>query len=120
MAAASKTPTHISGLNMDNIIRYIIDADKKARSQVEAAQARQADAQRVVAEKKAALREQYMHRVEEKAAEMTQSEHHAAEEEFARSRTSYDTQLEKLMQIRTARFCEWVDTMTGRIVGDVR
>ena len=100
---------------MEDMIRRIIDMDKKAREITEAAQREKAASEREINEKAAQLREDYLSRARYCIQINRETEQKLAEQEWEKTRTRYDEELRRMDALYAERGDEWVRTIVAAV-----
>ena len=104
------------GLDVEQIITHIIEADLQARNSMESAETVRKSAETTIAERQAAMRADYMRQAEEHVAQFKKFEEQSAAEEFEKSHDRYERQLALLQQTRAEKLDGWVDEIVGRVL----
>ncbi len=81
---------------MEEMIKRIIDMDKKAREITDAAQQEKIDCEKEIAQKAAQLRSDYLERARRRIQVNAETERTLAEQEWRRQKAKYDKQREDL------------------------
>ena len=95
---------------MEEMIKCIIDMDKKAREITDAAQQEKIDCEKEIAQKAAQLRSDYLERARRRI--------QVAEQEWRRQKAKYDKQREDLEASYGAHHEEWVKQIVANVLSD--
>ncbi len=102
---------------MEDMIRRIVDMDKKAREITEAAEKEKAESEKEIIEKAARLREDYLAQARRRIRVNRETERKAAEEEWAKARAHYDEQLDRINALYAEHGDEWVRRIADAVTG---
>jgi|GEM_PF-5249617 len=105
-----------SDFHMEAIIGKIIKADKAARAGMEEARQERKNADMTIAERKAAMREEYAKRAEEHIKKFEEFERLEADKDFQKSHGSNNRQMVLLQDTRRNRFDGWVEDIVSRVL----
>lgn len=101
---------------MENMIKRIIDMDKKAREITEAAQKEKLDSEKEIAEKAQQLRADYLERARRRIQINDETERTLAEQAWKRREAVYAGQRQHLEDTYAAQADEWVETIVRRVL----
>ena len=103
---------------MEEMIKRIIDMDKKAREITEAAQREKLDSEKEIAENAKKLREEYLEKARRRIQVNAETERTLAEQEWRRQKAKYDKQREDLEASYGAHHEEWVKQIVANVLSD--
>lgn len=100
---------------MEDMIRRIVDMDKKAREITEAAEREKIESEKEINEKAAQLREDYLSRARQRIQVNRETERKIAEREWEKTRTRYDEELRRMDALYAERGDEWVQAIVSAV-----
>lgn len=103
---------------MQEMIKRIIEMDKKAQEITEAAEREKIDSEKDVAEKAAQLREEYLSSARRRIQINKELENSIQEQKWAKTKARYDVQIEKMKQLYAKNGDEWVESIFHRVTED--
>ena len=103
---------------MENMIKRIIDMDRKAQDITDAAQREKLEAEKEIAEKARALKEEYLERARRRIQINSETERTIAEQRWKKREQAYAAQREKLEQTYAARREELVKDIVDNVLAD--
>lgn len=101
---------------MQEMIKRIIEMDKKAQEITQTAEREKIDSEKDVAEKAAQIREEYLSSARRRIQINKDLENSIQEEQWAKTKARYDVQVEKMKQLYTENGDQWVETIFHRVV----
>ncbi len=102
---------------MEDMIKRIVDMDKKAREITEAAEQEKAAAEKEIGEKAAQLREEYLSKARRRIQVNREMEQRIAEEEWAKTKVQYEEQMNRLNTLYAEHGDEWVRAVVDAVTG---
>ena len=103
---------------MENMIRRIIDMDRKAQDITEAAQREKLESEKEIAEKAKALKEDYLSRARRRIQINNETERTLAEQKWKKREEAYAAQLQKLEQTYASRREELTKAIVDHVLAD--
>ena len=100
---------------MQDMIKRIVDMDKKARAITEAAEKEKAESENEIQEKAARLREDYLAQARRRIQVNRELEQQMAEQEWAKAKARYDEQRTQMDALYAERGDEWVRRIVGAV-----
>ena len=101
---------------MQEMIKRIVDMDKKAREITEAAEREKLESEKTIAAKAAQIREEYLTRARRRIQINKEQETAILEQEWAKSRIRYDQQIEQMNVLYESHGEEWVKAIAERVL----
>ena len=101
---------------MEDMIRRIVDMDKKAREITEAAQKEKLESESSIGEKAAQLRDEVLSRARQRIQINKELENVVMDQEWAKKKARYDTQLAQMNALYQQRGDEWVNSIFERVL----
>ena len=101
---------------MPDIIRQIIDIDRKAQETTEAAQREKLNCEKEIAEKVQALRESYLQQARRRIQINSEMDRTIMEQKWQKRQAHYDEQAAAMEQAYTDHHSEWVDQIVQRVL----
>lgn len=101
---------------MEDMIKRIIDMDKKAREITDSAQKEKLQSEQEIARRALQLREEYLERARRRIQINAETEKALAEQKWARRKQKYAQQREHLEQTFQSKRTEWVDQIVKNVL----
>lgn len=101
---------------MEEMIRRIVDMDKKARDITEAAQREKLESEKAISEKASQLREEVLSNARRRIQVNKELERVILEQEWEKTKARYDEQSAKMEALYAQHGQEWVDTIADRVL----
>ncbi len=103
---------------MEEMIKRIIDMDRKAREITDAAQQEKIDCEKEIARKAAQIRSEYLERARRRIQVNAEAEQTLADQEWRRRKAKYDKQREDLQASFDAHREAWVAQIVANVLAD--
>ena len=103
---------------MQDMIKEIVDMDRKAREITDAAQLEKVNSEKEVAERRERIREEYLARARKRIALNEPQERAAAEEEWKGKAARNQALSQRLDALYEEKGDEWVRTIVARVSGE--
>ena len=103
---------------MENMIKRIIDMDRKAQAITEAAQREKLESEKEIAEKARALKEDYLARARRRIQINSETERTIAEQKWKKREEAYAAQTKKLEETYDARRAELAKAIVNNVLAD--
>ena len=103
---------------MEEMIKRIIDMDKKAREITDAAQQEKIDCEKEIAQKAAQLRSDYLERARRRIQVNSETERAAAEQAWHKMEARYAQQQQKLEEVFASRRTELTEAIVRNVLSD--
>lgn len=103
---------------MEEMIKRIIDMDKKAREITDAAQQEKIDCEKEIAQKAAQLRSEYLERARRRIQVNAETERTLAEQEWQKQKAKYDGQRQALRASFDAHREDWVKQIVANVLAN--
>ena len=100
---------------MEEMIKRIIDMDKKARAITDMARQEKLDSEKDIAEKTRILREEYLERARRRIQINSETERTLAEQKWKKRETYYAGERQRMEATYAAHKDEWVQTIVRRV-----
>lgn len=101
---------------MEDVIKQIIEMDRKAQQTTEAAQREKLTCEKEIEEKVQALREEYLQKARRRIQINSEMDRTIMEQKWEKCQAHYDAQAEDLEQAYAQHHDEWADEMVRRIL----
>ena len=101
---------------MPDIIKQIIDIDRKAQETTAAAQREKLNCEKEIAEKVKALRDNYLQQARRRIRINSEMDRTIMEQKWQKCQAHYDRQAAALEEAYTAQHRHWVDQIVQRVV----
>lgn len=101
---------------MQEMIKRIVDMDKKAREITAAAEQEKIDSEKDVVEKAEQLREDYLSSARRRIQINKTLENDVLEQKWAKTKAHYDIQIENMKNIYAENGDRWVDSIYQRVI----
>lgn len=101
---------------MEEMIKRIIDMDKKAREITDAAQHEKIECEKEICEKAAQIREEYLQRARRRIVVNKEMEQAILEQEWTKTKARYDEQLAHMDALYAENGDEWVNTIVDHVI----
>lgn len=101
---------------MPDIIKQIIEIDRKAQETTEAAQREKLNCEKEIAEKVQALREDYLQKARRRIQINSEMDRTIMEQKWQKCKAHYDEQAAALEQAYADHHDEWVEQIVQRVV----
>ncbi len=102
---------------MENMIKRIVEMDEKAREITQEAQRSKLDSAADIAQKKQAMRNDYLERARKRIKMNERTEQQAADAEWEETVQKYRDRTKELDETYRAHCGEWVDQIVARVIG---
>lgn len=102
---------------MQNLIKEIVDMDKKAREITDAAQAEKINSEKETAQKRMQIRQDYLSRARQRIKKNEPIEREAAETAWKEKAAYYKQISEKLDKTYAENIDRWVEEIVNRVIG---
>ncbi len=103
---------------MEEMIKRIIDMDKKAREITDAAQQEKIDCEKEIAQKAAQLRGEYLERARRRIQVNAETERTLAEQDWQKQKAKYDGQRQTLRASYDTHHEDWVKQIVANVLAD--
>ena len=103
---------------MQNMIKQIVDMDRKAREITDAAQLEKVNSEKEVAEKREEIRKNYLERARRRIALNEPKEREAAEANWKIIQQKNAVVSQKLEELYQQKKEEWVNSIVSRVIGE--
>lgn len=100
---------------MEDMIRRIVEMDKKAREITDAAQREKLDSEKEIAERAARLREDYLTRARRRIQINRETEQVIAEQEWKKAKSRYDEMERRMNEQFAQQGDDWVEQIVRRV-----
>ncbi|QEY34253.1 hypothetical protein FL966_03845 [Caproiciproducens galactitolivorans] len=102
---------------MEDLIKQIVDMDRKAREITDAAQMEKVNSEKEVAAKREQIRNEYLERARRRIALNEPKEREAAEKEWKEKEKKNEFIFQKLDKLYTENGDKWVKEIVERVLG---
>ena len=103
---------------MQNLIKEIVDMDKKAREITDAAQVEKVNSEKETAQKREQIRQEYLTRARQRIQKNEPIEREAAEKAWTEKAAYYKQLSEKLEKTYRENGSQWVAELVVRVTGE--
>lgn len=103
---------------MENMIKRIIDMDRKAQAITEAAQREKLDSEKEIAEKARALKEDYLERARRRIQINSETERTIAEQRWKKREDAYAAQMKRLEETYSLHRAELAKAIVDNVLAD--
>jgi len=103
---------------MQDLVKQIVDMDRKAREITDAAQLEKVSSGKEIAEKREQIRNDYLERARKRISINEPTERAAAELEWEEKKKKYSDLSQKLDELYSKMGDEWVNTIVARVTGE--
>lgn len=103
---------------MQDLMKQIIEMDRKARQITEAAQKEKVDSEKEIQESREQIRQRYLEEARKRIAKNEPKERAAAQQAFEEARKRNDLLSEKLDRLHREKGDLWVDEIVARVTGE--
>lgn len=103
---------------MQNLIKEIVDMDKKAREITDAAQVEKVNSEKETAQKREQIRQEYLTRARQRIQKNEPIEREAAEKTWTEKAAYYKQLSEKLEKTYRENGSQWVAELVARVTGE--
>jgi hypothetical protein len=103
---------------MEEMIKRIVDMDKKAREITEAAQKEKLESEKIINEKAVQLRDEVLSRARRRINVNKELEDVIMEQDWEKIKKRYDEQLARMDALYAQHGNEWVDSIVDRVLND--
>ena len=103
---------------MQDLMKQIIEMDRKARQITEAAQKEKVDSEKEIQESREQIRQRYLEEARKRIAKNEPKERAAAQQAFEEARKRSDLLSEKLDRLYKEKGDLWVDEIVARVTGE--
>lgn len=101
---------------MEEMIKHIIDTDKKAREIIESAQNELVESEKTIIENSKKLRDEVLSQARNRNIKNKEIEKYVLEQEWEKKKADYENQIKRLDELAKKRSDEWVDALVSRIL----
>lgn len=102
---------------MEDMIKRIVDMDKKAREITEMAEREKAESEKEIREKATQLREDYLARARRRIQINRETEQQIAQQEWEKAKSHYAEQCNRMNALYAEQGDEWVRTIVDAVIG---
>ena len=102
---------------MENLIKQILEIDRKAQQETEQAEARRAAMEQSVQARKLELHNQYIKHAEEHIDTLRQKQEDMVQKKVTDSNRAVEEQCRKLEEIYQKNHTQWVDELFQQVIG---
>lgn len=103
---------------MQNLIKEIVDMDRKAREITDAAQLEKVNSEKEVTEKREQIRAEYLERARKRIAMNEPQERAVAEEGWKKIQAKNEARAKHLDDLYREKGGEWVNILVARVIGE--
>ena len=103
---------------MQDLIKQIVEMDKKAREITDAAQLEKVSSEKEIVEKREQIRNDYLERARKRIALNEPVEREAAEKEWKEKEKKYDELSNHLDELYRIKGDEWVKAIVSKVLGE--
>lgn len=103
---------------MQNLIKEIVDMDRKAREITDAAQLEKVNSEKEVTEKREQIRAEYLERARKRIAMNEPQERAVAEEGWKKIQAKNEERAKHLDDLYREKGGEWVNILVARVIGE--
>ncbi len=103
---------------MQDLVKQIVDMDRKARQITEAAQMEKISSEKEIAERREQIRDDYIARARTRISINEPSERASAEAEWEEKKKRYADLSQKLDELYRKKGDEWVSAIVARVTGE--
>ncbi len=103
---------------MQNMVKQIVDMDKKAREITDAAQLEKVQTEKDIVKRREDIRNEYLERARHRIALNEPKERAAAEEDWKKSAARYQELSAQLDSAYQKNVSKWVDQLVSRVIGE--
>lgn len=103
---------------MQDLVKQIVDMDRKAREITEAAQLEKVNSEKEIAAKREQIRNDYLERARHRIALNEPIERAAAEKDWERKQKKNEQLSKKLDELYSTKGDEWVQAIVSRVTGE--
>ncbi len=104
---------------MQNLMKQIVEMDRKAREITDSAQKEKVDSEKEVTERREEIRKKYLEEAKQRVAENEPLEREAAEKEWKEKNRKNEVLLQKMNDLYAEKGSQWVSDITQRIIGGI-
>ena len=105
-------------VKVQDIIKQIVDMDRKAREATEAMNKERVNSEREVAERRVALRAEYLEQARQTIPQNVSAEKQAAQEKWEIVEKKNTTLSQQLDALYSQKCDEWVQTIVAKVIGE--
>ena len=103
---------------MQDIIKQIVDMDRKAREATEAVHLERVNSEREIAEKRVAMRAEYLEQARKTIPQNVSEERKAAQEKWEVVEKKNNALSQQLDELYSRKGDEWVKSIVARVIGE--
>ncbi len=103
---------------MQDLIKQIVDMDRKAREITDAAQLEKVSSEKEILQKREQIRSEYLERARKRIAINEPNERAAAETDWEEKKKKNAAFAQKLDDLYKEKGDEWVNTIVARVIGE--
>ncbi len=104
---------------MQNLMKQIVEMDRKARAITDSAQKEKVDSEKEVTKRREEIRNKYLEKAHHRVEENEPLEREAAEKEWQEKNQRNEVLLKKMNDLYAEKGSEWVSQITDRIIGGI-
>lgn len=104
---------------MQNLMKQIVEMDRKARTITDSAQKEKVDSEKEVSERREEIRRSYLEKARRRIAENEPLERKAAEKAWNEKNKKNEILLKKMNDLYAEKGDQWVSEITERIIGGI-
>ena len=104
---------------MQNLMKQIVEMDRKARAITDSAQKEKVDSQKEVTERREEIREKYLEEARQRIAKKEPLEREAAEKEWKEKNRKNEILMKQMNDLYTEKGSQWVSEITRQIIGGI-
>lgn len=103
---------------MQNMVKQIVDMDKKAREITDAAQLEKVQTEKDIVKRREDIRNEYLERARRRIALNEPQERAAAEQSWEKSKARYEELSARMDSTCKENASKWVDALVSRVIGE--
>ena len=103
---------------MQDIIKQIVDMDRKAREATEAVQQERVNSEREIAEKRVTLRTEYLEQARQTIPQNVSEERKAAQNKWENVERKNIALSQQLDELYSKNGDQWIKTLVARVIGE--
>lgn len=104
---------------MQDLMKQIVEMDRKARAITDSAQKEKIDSEKEVTQRREEIRKNYLEKARQRIAENEPLERAAAEKAWTEKNRKNEILLKQMNDLYAEKGDEWVSDITGRIIGGI-
>ncbi len=102
---------------MQNMVKQIVDMDRKAREITDSAQLEKVQTEKDIATMREQIRSEYLERARKRIEANEPKERAAAEEDWKKREARYQALSEEMDQAYEKKAAEWAEQLAARVIG---